>query len=94
MPLETEDYMCPNCVTPWKCNGPHLMEETMTNWRMLHDDQKAEIAVELFTELLNEADEHTMTFGEPPEYWKEKDVKAMKRTLEFLASYYGFSSLD
>lgn len=20
-----EDYMCPNCVTPWKCNGPHLM---------------------------------------------------------------------
>lgn len=19
---ETED-MCPNCVTPWKCNGPH-----------------------------------------------------------------------
>jgi hypothetical protein len=19
-----EDYMCPNCVTPWKCNGPHL----------------------------------------------------------------------
>ena len=16
--------MCPNCVTPWKCNGPHL----------------------------------------------------------------------
>ena len=21
-----EDYMCPNCVTPWKCNGPHIME--------------------------------------------------------------------
>lgn len=19
-----EDEMCPNCVTPWKCNGPHL----------------------------------------------------------------------
>jgi hypothetical protein len=18
------DDMCPNCVTPWKCNGPHL----------------------------------------------------------------------
>lgn len=18
-----EDGMCPNCVTPWKCNGPH-----------------------------------------------------------------------
>lgn len=24
--LETEvEYMCPNCVTPWKCNGPHLL---------------------------------------------------------------------
>lgn len=22
----TDDYdtMCPNCVTPWKCNGPHV----------------------------------------------------------------------
>jgi hypothetical protein len=25
-PLEVqEDDMCPNCVTPWKCNGPHLL---------------------------------------------------------------------
>lgn len=22
-PDEPEDDMCPNCVTPWKCNGPH-----------------------------------------------------------------------
>lgn len=22
-----EDDMCPNCVTPWKCNGPHLRME-------------------------------------------------------------------
>lgn len=21
--------MCPNCVTPWKCNGPHLSDETV-----------------------------------------------------------------
>ncbi len=20
------DGMCPNCVTPWKCNGPHVVE--------------------------------------------------------------------
>ena len=20
---DPEDAMCPNCVTPWKCNGPH-----------------------------------------------------------------------
>jgi hypothetical protein len=25
VPLEILDFddMCPNCVTPWKCNGPH-----------------------------------------------------------------------
>lgn len=28
MVVEHEDYMCPNCVTPWKCNGPHLTEES------------------------------------------------------------------
>lgn len=22
--LGDDDGMCPNCVTPWKCNGPHL----------------------------------------------------------------------
>ena len=22
------DLMCPNCVTPWKCNGPHLVDQT------------------------------------------------------------------
>jgi hypothetical protein len=21
------DDMCPNCVTPWKCNGPHLLPD-------------------------------------------------------------------
>lgn len=21
--VSDEDGMCPNCVTPWKCNGPH-----------------------------------------------------------------------
>ena len=24
---ETAD-MCPNCITPWKCNGPHLADQT------------------------------------------------------------------
>ena len=22
----SHEYMCPNCVTPWKCNGPHIDE--------------------------------------------------------------------
>lgn len=21
------DTMCPNCVTPWKCNGPHILPD-------------------------------------------------------------------
>lgn len=21
--VSEDDYACPNCVTPWKCNGPH-----------------------------------------------------------------------
>ena len=25
-PAEGLDDMCPNCVTPWKCNGPHIPE--------------------------------------------------------------------
>lgn len=29
--LET---MCPNCVTPWKCNGPHEIEKTAFHKRM------------------------------------------------------------
>ncbi len=24
------EYMCPNCVTPWKCNGPHIPDQTPT----------------------------------------------------------------
>jgi hypothetical protein len=24
---ELADEMCPNCVTPWKCNGPHWAED-------------------------------------------------------------------
>lgn len=22
-----DEYMCPNCVTPWKCNGPHIPDK-------------------------------------------------------------------
>jgi hypothetical protein len=24
-----EDYMCPFCVTPWKCNGPHIDQDDL-----------------------------------------------------------------
>jgi len=25
-------YMCPNCLTPWKCNGPHINEPDMEGY--------------------------------------------------------------
>ena len=25
------DNMCPNCITPWKCNGPHLSDQTIAD---------------------------------------------------------------
>lgn len=28
-----DDDMCPNCVTPWKCNGPHVPSERETGVR-------------------------------------------------------------
>jgi hypothetical protein len=66
----------------------------MTNWRGLEDEQKAQIAIELFVELLDEVETQQEIMGELSEFWTEKDVKAMKRTLGFLTAYYGLSSLD
>ena len=28
------DDMCPNCVTPWKCNGPHIYDQTPSALRI------------------------------------------------------------
>lgn len=93
--MEHEGYMCPNCVTPWKCNGPHL-EEAMTkretNWRCLDDEQKAQIAIELFVELLDDVEAQVEIMRELPEFWTDKDLKAMQRTHRFLVAYYGLPS--
>ena len=32
LPFDEADNMCPNCITPWKCNGPHLYKQTRA-WR-------------------------------------------------------------
>lgn len=28
----SDEYMCPFCVTPWKCNGPHIEPEDMNEF--------------------------------------------------------------
>lgn len=40
---DLEDEMCPNCVTPWKCNGPHLIGEEMLRVTMRNE-------IEFFTD--------------------------------------------
>lgn len=27
--MTADEYMCPFCVTPWKCNGPHIAEDEL-----------------------------------------------------------------
>lgn len=38
-PVDGSD-MCPNCVTPWKCNGPHELSEPMTTLWEWEDEQR------------------------------------------------------
>jgi hypothetical protein len=28
----TDQYMCPFCVTPWKCNGPHIPDDDLDSF--------------------------------------------------------------
>jgi hypothetical protein len=94
-----EDDMCPNCVTPWKCNGPHLTgEEDMgkykLEWSGLDSEQKASIAVELLTEILEDVDQYVKLWDEYPEWWNKKDHKAMVLTRDVLVAHYGIPSGD
>ena len=95
-----EDEMCPNCVTPWKCNGPHLLEgdtemdKYKLEWCGLENDQKASIAVELLTEILEDVDHFVSLWNEYPEFWNKKDYNAMDRVRDTLVAYYGIACGD
>jgi len=65
------------------------MDKYKLEWRGLEDDQKASIAVELLTEILEEVDEYVGTWDEYPEWWSKKDHKAMVRTRDALVATYG-----
>jgi hypothetical protein len=36
--MTNEEYMCPFCVTPWKCNGPHIDEYELDNFNLYVED--------------------------------------------------------
>lgn len=40
--MSDDDYMCPFCVTPWKCNGPHIPEDDLPALRDWEDDIRAD----------------------------------------------------
>jgi len=96
----SQEPQCPNCVTPWKCNGPHILEgdnemdKCKFEWRGLDDEQKASIAVELLTELIEEVDQYIKVWNEYPEFWNKKDYKAAKRTRDNLIADYCLPSGD
>ena len=48
-----EDDLCPNCVTPWKCNGPHLDEYQVIKLR-----SSALAAIRRAAEVARECDKH------------------------------------
>jgi hypothetical protein len=33
------DYMCPFCVSPWKCNGPHIELDDIAEFQTYVDDR-------------------------------------------------------
>lgn len=65
------------------------MDNYKPEWRGLDSDQKACIAVELLTEIIEEVDEYVKMWNEHPEFWNKKDYKAMGRIRDTLVACYG-----
>lgn len=55
-PDEEEFERCPNCVTPWKCNGPHLPEEPLHQGQTIEeiDEVHSPVGAYPFVAKLNE----------------------------------------
>jgi len=74
--------------------GEEDMDKYKLEWRGLDADQKASIAVELLTEILEEIDQYVGKYDEYPEWGNKKDYKAMERVRNALLAYYGIPSGD
>jgi len=70
------------------------MNDYKLEWRGLDAHQKASIAVELLTEILEDVDQYVKLWDEYPEWWNKKDQKAMDRTRDNLIAHYGIPSGD
>lgn len=58
-------------------------------WTGLSNKQKAEIAIELLSELIKDAEEYIGRYNAYPYDMPEKSLKRLKYTRSFLESYYG-----
>lgn len=58
-------------------------------WTGLSNQQKAEIAIELLSELIKDAEGDIDRYGDYSDDVKKKGLKRMKYTRSFIESYYG-----
>jgi hypothetical protein len=58
-------------------------------WTGLSNEQKAEIAIELLSELIKDAEGHIDRYGDYSDDMTKKSLKRMKYTRSFLEAYYG-----
>jgi hypothetical protein len=72
--------------------GEEDMGKYKLEWSGLEDDQKASIAVELLTEILEDVDQYIKLWDEYPEWSNKKDYKAMDRVRDTLVAHYGIPS--
>jgi hypothetical protein len=70
------------------------MNNSKLEWRGLDADQKASIAVELLTEILEDVDQYIKLWDEYPEWGNKKDYKAMDRVRDTLVAHYGIPHGD
>ena len=59
------DYMCPFCVKPWKCNGPHIEPDDMPEFQIYIDNHWDE-AIGKAVEAVYEDCHHTKYEGCQP----------------------------
>lgn len=48
-----DEYMCPFCVTPWKCNGPHIPEDELREFTGYMDDVREDLRQTLLSGILD-----------------------------------------
>ncbi len=68
------DEMCPNCVTPWKCNGPHYTPEQAAIWKAGREAGMRE-AIALYDGLTKGYYEHALS---PYKHYRDAIISAIE----------------